>query len=146
MGEKIAVFGFLLIAFIFGSIYHFKIRQECTFPVRLTKPRIIISTTIPFIFCFIAYIGGNLWYNYILALVAAVFVISGIVGEGIHEKGIYYRGVGLIRLAKWKDIQDIKIDTTNNKLQSFKFKTTRLYPGQYYSQEDIIKIKDFIEE
>ncbi|WP_313233218.1 hypothetical protein [Tissierella praeacuta] len=150
MSEKIIVYGLLLLAFIIGSIYHFKIRQECIFPVKLTRPRIIISIIIPFIFCFMAYIGGNLWYYYILALVAAVFIISGITGEGIHEKGIYYRGIGaatlLLRLAKWEEIKDIEIDINNNKLQSFKLRTTRIYPNQYYSQRDITEIKEYVEE
>ncbi|ABR48409.1 hypothetical protein Amet_2251 [Alkaliphilus metalliredigens QYMF] len=149
MSEQIAVYGLLLLAFISGSIYHFRIRKQCIHPVRLTKPRIIISIITPFIFCFIAYIGGNLWNYYMLALVAAVFIISGVVGEGIHKKGIYYRPIGqaalLIRLAKWEDVKDIKIDTNKNKLQSFKLKTTTIYPGHYYSPEDINEIKKSIE-
>ncbi len=147
MSGKIAVYGLLLLAFILGSIYHLKIRKECIYTVRLTRPRIIISTIAPLIFGFIAYIGGNLWYYYILALIATIFVISGVVGEGIHEKGIYYRGTrGLIILAKWEDIEDIKIDTNNSKLQSFRHKSTRIYPDQYYSQEDITEIKEYVEE
>jgi hypothetical protein len=114
--------------------------------VKLTKPRAIILIVITLIFCSMAYIGGNLWYYYILALAGAISIISGVVSEGIHEKGIYYRGrKGLNILAKWEDIKDIKIDTNKNKLHSFKLKTTRIYPGQYYRQEDITEIKKFVE-
>ncbi|MCC5911721.1 MAG: hypothetical protein JJT76_14950 [Clostridiaceae bacterium] len=146
MGEQIAVYALLLLAFVFGSVYHFRIRKQCIHSVRLTKPRILISIITPFIFCIIAYAGGNLWYYYVLSLAAAVFIISGVVGEGIHEKGIYYGRIGLrIRLAKWEDIKDIKIDINKNKLQSFKLKTTTIYPNQYYNPEDINEIKKFIE-
>ncbi|MPW25505.1 hypothetical protein GC105_06860 [Alkalibaculum sp. M08DMB] len=148
MSKEIAVYVLFFLTFIFGSIYHFSIRRQCIYPVRLTKPRIILSTISPFIFCFIAYIGGNLWSHYILALLAAVFIISGVVGEGIHKKGIYYRPMGhaalLIRLAKWEDIKDIKIDINKNKLHSFRYKTTTIYPGQYYSHEDINEFKKSI--
>ncbi|RBP57398.1 hypothetical protein DES36_13011 [Alkalibaculum bacchi] len=149
MIEQMVVYGLLIITFILVSMYNFKIRYECIYPVRLTKPRIIISIIIPFIFCFIAYIGGNLWHYYILALVAAICIISSIVGEGIHEKGIYYYpGKRLIAtLAKWEDIKDIKVDMSKNQLKSFKNTKTniRIYTDQYYSLEGIVAIKKFIE-
>ncbi|MCR1900101.1 hypothetical protein NSA47_14120 [Irregularibacter muris] len=147
MDDEIVVYGLLLFAFIAGSIYHFRIRRQCIHPIRLTKPRMILSSIILFIFCFIAYIGGNVWHYYILALAGAVFIISGVVAEGIHEKGIYYggvHGIHLKRLAKWEDIEDIKIDTQKNKLQSFKLKTTTIYPGQFYSSQAIHEIKKLL--
>ena len=150
MGVKAVTYGLLLVAFIFGSIYHFKIRKECIYLVKLTKVRIVISIIIPLIFCIIAYIGGDQWHYYILSLAAAVFLISGIVGEGIHEKGIYYRGSGsvtlLILLAKWDDIKDIKIDINNSKLESFRYKAAKIYLGQHYNRGDIIEIKKIVED
>ncbi|MBC8590050.1 hypothetical protein [Wansuia hejianensis] len=146
MKNQIAVYFLLLLIFVSGSIYNFRIRRQCIYRVRLTKPRIIILIIASLIFCAIAYIGGNLWENYLIAISASVFIISGVVGEGIHEKGIYYqygRGI-LVRLARWKDIKDIKIDTNKNKLKSFKINTLTIFANQYYSSEDINKINKYI--
>ena len=146
MEDQILVYFILLIAFISGSIYNFRIRKQCIYPVKFTKPRIIILIIMSLVFCGIAYIGGNLWRNCLLAILAILFVISGIVGEGIQERGIYYSlGRGpLLRLAKWEEIKEIKIDTDKNKLKSFKLKTKTIFLNQYYNPEDIDEINEYI--
>lgn len=138
----------MLLSFVLGSIYNLRIRKQCIYRVRLTKPRTIVLIIISLAFCSIAYIGGNTWDNYTIAVSASVFIISGVVGEGIHERGIYYqygRGV-LVRLAKWKDIKDIKININENKLKSFKINTLTIFANQYYSSEDINNINKWLEK
>lgn len=142
----------MFLAFIGGSVYHFKIRKESIYPIEITKPMIAIIIILPFFFCFIAYIAGNQWYFYIVGLAAAVFVISNLVGAGIHPKGIYYHstGVGNIisKLAKWEYISNLKFDRKNNKLKSFKLKNTRIYlgyPGKYQKLDNINKIEKFLD-
>ncbi len=96
----------------------------------------------------ITYIAGNTWYNYILALSASIFLISGTLSQGFNEKGIYYlygRGI-LVRLAKWEDIKDIKIDRNKNKLLSFKLKTLTMIVNQYYGSEDIDMLNEYMEK
>ena len=148
MVNQVAVYLIMLLIFISGSIYHFRIRKECIYPVKLTKSRTIISIITLLIFCAIAYIGGNSPKNYPIAISASIFIISGIVGEGIHEKGIYYRPLGkgglLMQLAKWEDIKNVKIDANKNKLESFKLKTITIFPDQHYNSKDIEKINKYI--
>lgn len=150
MNGEIAVYILLLLAFIIGSIYHVNIRIKCIYPIKLTKARIILSGISLLIFCMIAYIGGNRWYYYILAFAAAIYLTASIAGEGMQEKGIYYRSLGpgstIIRLAKWKDISDVTIDINQNKLESFKLKSTRIHPNQYYRQDDLAEIEKYINE
>ena len=121
MKNQVIIYFILLLAFSFGGIYDFIIGKQCIYTAMLTKPRAILLIIISIILFSIAYIGGNLWYNYLLVISAIVFVISGVVGEGIHERGIYYRHLGgsLMRLAKWEYIENIKINTNKNKLESF---------------------------
>lgn len=59
MENQVVAYLLILLIFIFGSIYHFRIRKECIYPVKLTKPRIVLSVIILLIFYAIAYIGGN---------------------------------------------------------------------------------------
>lgn len=144
------IFNLLLIfLFTIGSLHNFKMRKECIYNEKITKPMIIVIAIIPLIFLCIAYFTGNSLKHYIVSISASIFFISGVIGQGINEKGIYYRPIGkasvLIRLAKWEDIDDIKIDINKNKLESFKFKTTRVYQEQYYNQQDINEIKKLID-
>ena len=146
MGNQMIIYFILLISFISGSIYNFRIRKQCIYPVKLTKPRIIILIITFLVLCGIAYTGGNLWQNYLLVISAILFLISRVVGEGIHERGIYYspgRGL-LMRLAKWEEIKEIKINIAKNKLKSFKLKTKTIFPNQYYNPEDIDEINQYI--
>ena len=140
---------FLLFTFIFIaiSIYQFRIRKICIYSVKLTKPRVVLLIAVPLIFLGLAYyVGDKSWENYLLAISASLFIISGILGEGISKKGIYFRPTGatmmIIRLAKWEDIKDIKINDDKNKLESFRFKTETVFPDQYYNSEDILGIKN----
>jgi len=143
--------GLLLIAFIWGSVYHFNIRKECIYPIKISKPTVIIIIILPLLFSFIAYVAGNQWYYYIVGLAAAIFLISHLVGAGIHKKGIYYHGTGIgnfvTKLARWEDMSDLKFDRTNNKLNSFKLKKTRIYigyPGKYKNLDNIYELENFL--
>lgn len=146
MENQIIIYFILFISFISGSIHNFSIYKQCIYPVKLTKPKKIILIIVFLVLCGIAYIGGNLWQNYLLVISAILFLISGIVGEGIHERGIYYilgRGL-LVRLAKWEDIKGIKMDTDKSKLEGFKLKRKTIVLNQYYNSEDINEINDYI--
>lgn len=145
MGEKI-LFILLLLLFIGGSVYNFKVRLDCAYPVRITKPRLILIIIIPLVFFVIAYVGGNTLSNYLLVMAASLLLISAIVGEGIHEKGIYYySGKRLLaKLAKWEDLKEIETD--GEKIKSFKHKKMTRYPDQYYRSEELYEIKQYIKE
>lgn len=151
MDNQIVIYWILLLFFTSVSLYNFIIRKQCIYTVKLTKTRSVLLVIIPLVFLGMAYyVGENSWYKYLLAISASTLLVSQIVGEGIHKKGIYYhRGQRIIAsLTKWEDIKDIKIDINNNKLKSFtntKIRT-RIYPDQYYSSRDIDKIKEFIGE
>ncbi|WMM26213.1 hypothetical protein RBU61_05935 [Tissierella sp. MB52-C2] len=148
MENQIVICFLLLLCFVSGSAYNFRIRKQCIYRVRLTRLRIITLIIASLIFCGIAYIGGNSWDNYLIAFSAIVFIISGVVAEGIHERGIYYQnGRGLlVRLGKWEDIKDVKFDINKDKLKSFKINTLTIFANQYYSSEDIDKINKYIEK
>lgn len=148
MDNQIMLYWILLLFFVSISLYNFIIRKQCIYPVKLTKPRAVLSIIIPLVFLAMAYyLGENSRDNYLLAISASTLLISRIVGEGIHEKGIYYhKGKRIVAtLAKWEDIKDVKIDFNKNKLERFKLKSRTIYPDQYYSSEDIDRIKKFIE-
>lgn len=118
MGKEVTVYFILLLTFTIGSIYNFRIRKQSIYPVRPTKPRVIIMILSPLIFLSILYyINENFWGNYVLAILASVFIISAIVGEGIHEEGIYYHSSGInflfAKLVKWEDIRDMELDIRN---------------------------------
>ena len=97
------------------------------------------------------FVGNGSWSNYLLAILASLFIISTIVSQGFGERGIYYLehmvSRSIVRLAKWEEIKDIKIDSDKNKLESFKFKNKprrpTIFPDQYYSSEAISKIKEY---
>ena len=90
LDKQILVYLILLISFTVGSIYNLKIRKECIYNIKIKKLMIIILAISTLILLVIAYIAGNTWDNYLLSLVASVFLISGVISGGIHEKGIYY--------------------------------------------------------
>lgn len=149
MEKQLGALLILILAFSAGTIYHFRIWIKCIYPVKITKPRAVLLGIIPIVFISMAYyLGGNSWDSYLLAISASLFMVSGILGEGISKKGIYYRPLGaggqIKRLAKWKDIKDIKIDIDKNKLESFKFKSETIFPDQYYDSKDIDKINKYI--
>lgn len=148
MENQILKYLLLIILFVAGSIYNFKIRKQCVYRVRLTKPKVITLIVISLVFCVIAYISGNLWENYILIFSGITFIISGVLAEGIHKDGIYYlygRGI-LVKLAKWEDIEDVEIDINQQKLKSFKVENMAIFANHYYNLEDINEINKFIEE
>lgn len=127
--------------------------MKCTYPIKLTKPRIGLIVITLLVFIGMAYFVGNgSWSNYLLAILASLFIISTIVSQGISERGIYHlelRVSGqIVRLSKWEEIKDIKIDSDKNKLESFKYKDKprrpTIFPDQYYSSEAISKIKEYI--
>lgn len=139
----------IILIFIMGSTYHFRIRAKSIYPIKMTKKRVIISIIVLCGFYFVAFIGGNQPGFYVIATMPAIYIISGAVAEGISERGIYYRPLGvsghLIRLAKWADIKNVKFDLDKSKLESFKLKTETIFPDQCYNSEDINKIKKYIE-
>lgn len=91
MGNQVVVYLLLFLFFTSVSFYNFIIRKQCIFPVKLTKPRAILILIIPLIFFGLAYnVGDKSWLKYILVVSASLLIISRVVGEGIHEKGIYY--------------------------------------------------------
>lgn len=103
MVKEVTVYFILLLTFTIGSIYNFRIRKQSIYPVRPTKPRVIIMILSPLIFVSIPYfINENSWGNYILSILGGVFIISQIIGVGIHEKGIYYHSIGInFHLYNW---------------------------------------------
>lgn len=151
MDYQVAVYWILLLFFVSVSFYNFRIRKQCIYPVKITKPRIALIIITPLIFCSMAYyVGDNYWLNYLLAISAGILIISRVIGEGIHEKGIYYHaGTRIVAtLAKWEDIKDIDIDMNKNQLKSFTNTEIRkrIYPDQYYSSEDMNEIKYSIDK
>lgn len=151
MGKEVILYWVLLLFFTSISFYNFKIRKECIYPVKLTKPRAILILIIPLIFLGLTYsVGHKSWLKYLLAVSASLLIISRVVGEGIHEEGIYYHSGRriLATLAKWEDIKDIEIDINKNQLKSFtntRIKV-RIYPDQYYSCEDINYISKYLKD
>lgn len=151
MGKEVILYWVLLLFFTSISFYNFKIRKECIYPVKLTKPRAILILIIPLIFLGLTYsVGHESWLKYLLAVSASLLIISRVVGEGIHEEGIYYHSGRriLATLAKWEDIKDIEIDINKNQLKSFtntRIKV-RIYPDQYYSCEDINYISKYLKD
>lgn len=153
MEDKLGVFLILILVFSVGIIYNFRIRIKCIYPVRLTKPRAVLLAIIPMVLLAMAYyLGQNSWDNYLLAVSASLFLISRILGEGISKRGIYYRLLGtgsqIMRLAKWEDIKDVKVNIKKNKIESFKYKpklkAETIFPDQYYNSKDIDKISKYI--
>lgn len=145
MEKQLLIYLLLFISFTAGSIYNFKKRKECNYKIKVKKLVTFILVTGTIILLVIAYIGGNTWDNYLLSLVASIFLTSGVISEGIHEKGIYYsygKGV-LLRLAKWEDIKNIKFELDKYKLKSLKIKTLTIIPNQFYNSEDIDKIQEY---
>lgn len=146
MNKKILIYLLVLISFAAGSIYNLKKRKECVYNIKVRKPIAIILVMSTLILLFIAYIGGNRWDNYLLSLSASIFLISGVISGGIHEKGIYYlygRGI-LVRLGRWEEIKDVKFEEEKNKLKSFKIKTLTIFPNQYYNSKDMDRIREYI--
>lgn len=147
MNNQTGVFLLLLLSFVGGSIYNFRIRKQCIYNIRLKRSTIITLIIGSIVINLIAYIGGNTWDNYLFSIAGSLFLISGVTSEGIHERGTYYsygRGI-LVRLAKWQEIKDIKFDKNKNKLVSFKLKTLTVFTNQHYSSEDIDKINEYLE-
>lgn len=142
--KQTLIYLILSIIFIIGIYYNFKIRKQCTYSTRLTKPRLIIILIIPLIFLSVAYFAsdGRL-ASYILAVLGSIFVISPVLAEGINEKGIYCPALGtksmFVRLAKWEDIDDFKLNENKGKLESIKLKTRTIFPDQYYHSENIVE-------
>lgn len=150
MAKQLVIYLILLLSFSAGAIYHYRIRKQCIYSVKLTKPRALIIVITFLIFLAMAYyVGDRHWSKYLIAISASMFITSGVLGEGISQRGIYYRPLGtrrLMALAKWEEIKDIRIDANKNKLESFKLKTQTIFPGQYYSSKDIDEINKYIEK
>ena len=147
MDNQILIYLLLLLSFTSGSVYNFRKRKQCNYNVRIRKSMIIILIFSTLTFFSITYIAGNTWYNYILSLSASIFLISGTLSQGFNKRGIYYlygRGI-LVRLAKWEDIKDIKLDENENKLKSFKLKTLTMIVNQYYRSGDIDRLNKYME-
>lgn len=149
MTEENIVYIIFSLIFIAGTIYNYKKRKECIYPIRQTRPRRIIIGIIPIVFLAMAYfVASGSLYDYILAILASIFLIFSILAGGIHKEGIYHHNVGvrilIPRLARWEDIKDVKINMKKNKLESFKFKRKTIYPDQYYDSKDIREINKYI--
>ncbi len=148
MNNQLLVYFVLLLSFIAGSLYNFIKRNQCNYHAKIRRSMIIILMFSALTLFTITYIAGNTWYNYILSLSASIFLISGTLSQGFNRRGIYYlygRGI-LVRLAKWEDIKDIKIDRNKNKLLSFKLKTLTMIVNQYYGSEDIDMLNEYMEK
>ena len=151
MGNEIILYWVLLLFFTSVSFYNFRIRSQCIYAVRITKPRAILILITPLVFLGMAYsVGDKSWLKYLLAISASLLIISRVVGEGIHEKGIYYHSGNRIiaTLVKWEDIKDVEIDMSKNQIKSFtntRIKV-RIYPDQYYSCEDINYISKYLKD
>lgn len=131
-------------------LYNLKIWKQSIFSVKLTKVRAIISIILPLLFIGIPYFTGeNSLKNYVLAVLASLFIISAMVGEGIHERGIYYHPSGInflfAKLVKWEEIKDIELDINKSKLESIKLKTRTIFPDQYYHSKDVDEISEYLQ-
>ncbi|WP_440895723.1 hypothetical protein ACS127_14400 [Amphibacillus sp. Q70] len=150
METQVAIYGLLLFAlFISISVHNFRVRIQCIYPVTVTKTGVIIIIVVSLVFLSIAYYVDSSfvqpWLRYLLSISASFLVISRVVGEGIHERGIYYYpGRRIIAtLVKWEDIENIEMDRNKNRLISFRNITKRktIYPNHYYRQEDMAAIE-----
>ena len=149
MNETIVLYAIILLLFVAGSIYNFRIRVKCIYPIEMTKRNLIVIIITLIIFIVLAYFGGNMWYHYIFSLSAAILLVSSVIGQGIHKKGIYSVSVGrfsIFRLTKWEDIEGINVDSSKNKIHSYQFKSRLIMVSQYYKEEDFDDIKKFIEK
>lgn len=147
MNNQMLVYFLLLSSFVAGSVYNLIKRKQCNYNVRIRRSMIITLIFATLVFFTITYIAGNTWYNYILSFSASIFLISGTLSQGFNEKGIYYlygRGI-LVRLAKWEDIKDIKLDENKDKLKSFKLKTLTVFVNQHYRPGDIDRLNKYME-
>lgn len=146
---ELTLYIIILLLFITGAIYNFGIRIKCIYPTKLAKINLVTIITTPLIFIVLAYLGGNLWYHYILSLSGAIYLISSVLGQGIHDKGIYCLPLGrlsIFRLAKWEDIKGVSIDSSKNKIHSYTYKSKEILLSQHYKQEDFPKVKKMIEK
>lgn len=140
---------FLILAlFIGGTWYHVRIYQSNLFFAKLSKSMKLVLILIPVILIGMAFVvGDKSLFNFLLSIAASIFLMSRPMAEGVSEKGIYYISTGggmLLRLAKWEDIRDIKIDSDKNKLKSFTYKKRRAYPSQSYRPQEFEEIMRLI--
>ncbi|MBU5439754.1 hypothetical protein KQI42_17195 [Tissierella sp. MSJ-40] len=49
-----------------------------------------------------------------------------------------------VRLTKWEDINDFKLNEDKSKLESIKLKIRIIFLDQYYHSKDIDKINEYI--
>lgn len=109
----------------------------------------IIIIIAPLIFIFIAYASGNTWYHYLLSLSGAIYIISSIVGQGIHKKGIYCLPFGrrtIFPLVKWEDIKGVSVDSSKNKIHSYRLMSKEILLSHYYKEEDFDEIKKMLDK
>lgn len=143
--DNMLVYLLLLLGFIAGSFYNYNRRNQLIYRAKLTKSRSIIILISLLIFLTIAYVGGSYWKNYILAVLANIFLLSGLLAEGIHEKGIlYFNGMALlVTIEKWENIKNANVKKADYTILNF-FGRHGSNRTQYYSLEDSEGINDIM--
>ncbi|SDY97062.1 hypothetical protein [Tindallia californiensis] len=142
--QSIPLFILLLFAFIFGSLSNFKKRKQCTYQSIMTRSRLTAVGLSTLVFLGITYNTGHFWTNYLLVLAASVYILSGLMAAGIHEKGILqFTGVTLLgKIEKWEDLDEIRVE--KNGLTKLRFKSRYGKQTQCYPTKDYSEIRKFI--
>lgn len=154
--DDILVYLILLGSFTAGFLFNLNRRKQCVYSVRLTKIRAIILIVSALVFfSMVCYFGENLWTNYLLATAASLFLLSGVLAEGIHDKGILYlQGRGLPPIIKWESIKYANVKKSDYTVLTFidkSYISNLLGLGgrekkQYYSLEDFEGIDEYIQK
>ncbi|MCW3490386.1 hypothetical protein [Dethiobacter alkaliphilus] len=107
--DDILIYLILLGGFTAGSLHNFNRRNHCEYKVKLTKKQKMVILISLIVFLTMMYVIRGNWQDHILVASATIFLLSGAMAEGIHDKGIStymgksHMGGTVFPIIKWEN-------------------------------------------
>ncbi len=145
--NDVFVFLILLLAFIAGAAKNIQRSRQRLYKAELPFFRKVEAVVSVALLAMVALLGGSQGAHYMLALMAAAFIVSGVTSAGIHPEGIlYFHGTSaLARIETWEEIKEVKMEEGEEKV-SLHFQGKRGHFRQEYPKDAAKGLRQMIKK
>ena len=145
--NDVFVFLILLLAFIAGAAKNIQRSRQRLYKAELPMIRKIEAAAAVILLLVVTMLGGSQGVHYMLALMAAAFIVSGVTSAGIHPEGIlYFHGTSALpKIETWEEIKEVKVEEEEEALL-LHFQGKRGHFRQKYPKDAAKELRQMIKK
>lgn len=137
----------MLIAFLIGSIYNFRMGYSNEISIKIKATFLIIIGAYSILILIMAGKKDGSLFGFILALSTIILLVSNILSRGVRKDGfvVMHGASPLLLLIKKSDVKDISLEEKKAEIK-LKIKAKGSYFVESFGEEDRKKLEVFISD